>query len=51
MHRVGSPRADTCTLIGHKVAEWDYGEYEGLLSSEIAVRAGANWNIWVDGCA
>jgi len=33
-----------------EVAEWDYGEYEGLLSSEIKVKAGADWNIWVDGC-
>ncbi|VDC01845.1 unnamed protein product [Peniophora sp. CBMAI 1063] len=34
------------------VAEWDYGDYEGLLSHEIKAKApqGNKWNIWVDGC-
>ncbi|KAF7306796.1 hypothetical protein MIND_00471300 [Mycena indigotica] len=30
-------------------AEWDYGEYEGLLSSEIKARD-SKWSIWKDGC-
>ncbi|KAI9060201.1 phosphoglycerate mutase-like protein [Trametes sanguinea] len=32
-----------------EVREWDYGEYEGLLSSEIKQR-NPNWTIWNDGC-
>ena len=46
----------TCALAGLKnaevepdLAEWDYGDYEGLRSSEIsAMRPG--WNIFADGC-
>jgi len=31
------------------LAEWDYGDYEGLRSSEIqAIRP--DWNVWRDGC-
>jgi sedoheptulose-bisphosphatase len=30
--------------------EWDYGDYEGLLSSEIREKAGKRWDIWTDGC-
>ncbi|KAI0080075.1 phosphoglycerate mutase-like protein [Panus rudis PR-1116 ss-1] len=32
-----------------EVREWDYGEYEGLLSSEIQARR-PGWKIWTDGC-
>ena len=37
------------------IREWDYGDYEGITSSEIrAQRAAqglsANWDIWRDGC-
>ncbi|OSD03570.1 phosphoglycerate mutase-like protein [Trametes coccinea BRFM310] len=32
-----------------EVREWDYGDYEGLLSSEIKQR-NPNWTIWNDGC-
>ncbi|OJD36757.1 phosphoglycerate mutase family protein [Diplodia corticola] len=41
------------------LAEWDYGEYEGLLTAEIRARraakgldadAGRPWDIWRDGC-
>lgn len=48
---------ETCELAGFgKVArlcddlrEWDYGEYEGLTSSQIwAVRP--DWSLWRDGC-
>ncbi|EDR15129.1 uncharacterized protein LACBIDRAFT_242520 [Laccaria bicolor S238N-H82] len=31
------------------VREWDYGDYEGLLSSEIKEN-NPNWTIWKDGC-
>ncbi|RPD64969.1 phosphoglycerate mutase-like protein [Lentinus tigrinus ALCF2SS1-7] len=36
-------------VITEEVREWDYGEYEGLLSSEIKER-NPNWVIWRDGC-
>ncbi|KAJ6604515.1 histidine phosphatase superfamily [Mycena vulgaris] len=29
--------------------EWDYGDYEGLLSSEIKAK-NPTWSIWDDGC-
>ena len=55
-----SPRLrarQTCTLSGcdaastvePDLAEWDYGDYEGLRSEDIGnTRPG--WNIWSDGC-
>ncbi|KAI4178157.1 MAG: hypothetical protein LQ348_005676, partial [Seirophora lacunosa] len=40
-----------------ELAEWNYGAYEGLLTSEILARRrgqgldqGTPWNIWIDGC-
>ncbi len=40
-----------------ELAEWDYGEYEGLLTQEIRVRRESQgldkeraWDIWRDGC-
>lgn len=36
-------------VITEAVREWDYGEYEGLLSSEIHQR-NPGWAIWKDGC-
>lgn len=36
-------------VITEAVREWDYGEYEGLLSSEIQAR-NPGWVIWKDGC-
>ena len=35
-------------VITEEVREWDYGEYEGLLSSEIKERQ-PGWVIWRDG--
>ncbi|KAL8714061.1 MAG: hypothetical protein Q9225_006644, partial [Loekoesia sp. 1 TL-2023] len=39
------------------IAEWDYGDYEGLIESEIRARRKEKgldqereWNIWRDGC-
>ena len=39
------------------IAEWDYGDYEGLLTKEIRSRRAEKgldqdkpWDIWVDGC-
>ena len=47
----------TCELAGlgalaqvePDLAEWDYGNYEGLLTSEI-VKERPGWNIFADGC-
>ena len=55
-----SPRLrarETCRLAGlaaraevePQLAEWDYGDYEGLRSTQIhALRP--DWDIWTDGC-
>lgn len=40
------------------IAEWDYGDYEGLTGAEVRERRKQNgeggadgaWNIWTDGC-
>lgn len=51
----------TCTLAGldgsgdeaasveANLAEWDYGDYEGLHTREIQERS-PHWDIWTDGC-
>jgi broad specificity phosphatase PhoE len=47
----------TCDLAGlgtgaetdPDLAEWDYGDYEGLLSADI-LRARPGWNLFRDGC-
>ncbi|KAJ7706318.1 histidine phosphatase superfamily [Mycena rosella] len=36
-------------LITEECREWDYGDYEGLLSSEIKAK-NPTWSIWNDGC-
>ncbi|KAJ7492754.1 histidine phosphatase superfamily [Mycena latifolia] len=36
-------------LITEECREWDYGDYEGLLSSEIKAM-NPTWSIWNDGC-
>jgi sedoheptulose-bisphosphatase len=36
-------------VITEEVREWDYGDYEGLLSSEIQAQ-NPGWDIWKDGC-
>ncbi|KAH8099435.1 phosphoglycerate mutase-like protein [Cristinia sonorae] len=36
-------------VITESCREWDYGDYEGLLSSEIQER-NPGWAIWRDGC-
>lgn len=43
--------------ITNDLAEWDYGEYEGLLTKEIRERrkqqgldTERDWDIWRDGC-
>ena len=55
-----SPRLrarSTCTLAGMgaaaqvepDLAEWDYGDYEGLSATQIRERH-PGWNVWADGC-
>jgi probable phosphoglycerate mutase len=49
--------AETCELAGfgeratvwEALAEWDYGDAEGLTSQEVALRRGGEWRIWRDG--
>ncbi|KAL0579372.1 hypothetical protein V5O48_002648 [Marasmius crinis-equi] len=36
-------------LLTEECREWDYGDYEGLLSSEIKEK-NPTWKIWNDGC-
>ncbi|PTT81543.1 histidine phosphatase family protein [Pelomonas sp. HMWF004] len=59
-HVLSSPRLrarTTCELAGlgavartePLLAEWDYGEYEGLRTAEIRERH-PTWDIWEDGC-
>jgi len=36
-------------VITEEVREWDYGDYEGLLPSEIKAK-NPTWTIWHDGC-
>ncbi len=48
---------ETCELCGlggaaqprDELMEWDYGDYEGLTSAEIAEQR-PDWNLWRDGC-
>ena len=48
---------ETCELSGlgrlaevdEDLAEWDYGDYEGLTTPEILQRR-PDWNLWRDGC-
>jgi probable phosphoglycerate mutase len=52
-----SRAAETCDLAGFgeratvwdALAEWDYGDAEGLTSEEITRRRGGEWLIWRDG--
>jgi probable phosphoglycerate mutase len=53
----GSNMADKIMTITEDIAEWDYGDYEGLVVGEIhALRKARGldrergWNIWKDGC-
>jgi broad specificity phosphatase PhoE len=39
----------TVTAVDDGLAEWNYGEYEGLTTQEIR-RTRSGWNLWTDGC-
>ena len=47
-------RTEAKIEIREEIREWDYGEYEGLTSTEIQAmqkRDGkGEWDIWRDGC-
>jgi len=36
-------------LVRAELAEWDYGDYEGLTTAQIRERA-PGWDLWRDGC-
>jgi broad specificity phosphatase PhoE len=37
------------STVDEDLAEWDYGEYEGLTTPQIREKA-PGWNLWTDGC-
>jgi len=47
-------KTDARVTIDPRIAEWDYGEYEGITSAEIRKRRAesglGSWDIWRDGC-
>ena len=54
-HNVGEAQGcDAKVEVTDQIREWDYGEYEGIKSEEIAKRRKEKgegpWDIWRDGC-
>lgn len=54
---LGGSVEDDRVTVTEDIAEWDYGEYEGLLVGEIRERRKAqgldkelDWSVWRDGC-
>lgn len=52
---VGTQECEAVVEVTEDIREWDYGEYEGVTSAEIAEirkRQGipGRWDIWKDGC-
>lgn len=52
-----TPRTDARVSITPDIAEWDYGDYEGITSAEIRAQRAEQglpptpaWDIWRDGC-
>lgn len=40
----------TVSEVDADLAEWDYGEYEGITTDEIHRTRDPHWNLWTDGC-
>jgi broad specificity phosphatase PhoE len=38
------------TEVTEDIAEWNYGEYEGVTTADIHAHHDAAWNLWTDGC-
>jgi probable phosphoglycerate mutase len=38
------------TEITEDVAEWNYGEYEGVTTADIHAHHDPDWDLWTDGC-
>jgi probable phosphoglycerate mutase len=60
-HVFTSPRLrarHTCEIVGlkskakieQKLAEWNYGVYEGLVITEVRAQAGDDWDVFKNGC-
>lgn len=54
---VKTPQLDSNTEITEDIREWEYGQYEGLLTAQIraarkekGLDSERAWNIWLDGC-
>lgn len=49
-----SAGADAKIEVTDEISEWDYGDYEGITSQEIAQqrkeKGEGTWDIWRDGC-
>src|SRR5690349_13612795 len=47
-------KTDARVTVTDRIAEWDYGDYEGITSAEIrklrAEQGLGPWDIWRDGC-
>ena len=40
----------TTTEVTEDLAEWNYGEYEGITTKEIRRTRQPDWSLWTDGC-
>ncbi|GAA0895765.1 histidine phosphatase family protein [Virgisporangium aurantiacum] len=40
----------TPTEVTEDIAEWNYGEYEGVTTADIHATFDPHWNLWTDGC-
>jgi probable phosphoglycerate mutase len=38
------------TEVTEDIAEWNYGEYEGVTTADIHAHHDPRWNLWTDGC-
>jgi broad specificity phosphatase PhoE len=40
----------TPTEVTEDIAEWNYGEYEGVTTADIHAHRDPHWDLWTDGC-